>query len=105
MSNPAYLVVFILGSGQGEKLFAWHLGRAGRKVAVVEGRWVGGSCPARGLPAVKNEFWSAHVAPLVRNAAHFGTLVDGARTDMRAVRRGDAWSGSPECVRRVKITP
>ena len=33
----------ILGSGQGGKLLAWHLGRAGQRVAVVERQWVGGS--------------------------------------------------------------
>jgi len=36
----------ILGSGQGGKQLPWHLGRAGKKVATVERRWVGGSCPA-----------------------------------------------------------
>ena len=38
--------VVILGSGQGGKRLAWHLGRLGKKVAVVERQWVGGSCPA-----------------------------------------------------------
>src|SRR5271163_3515784 len=79
--------VIILGSGQGGKQLAWHLGRSGKKVAVVERQWVGGSCPAVACMPSKNELWSARVAHLVRNAARFGTLVDGARTDMRAVRR------------------
>jgi pyruvate/2-oxoglutarate dehydrogenase complex dihydrolipoamide dehydrogenase (E3) component len=38
--------VVILGSGQGGKQLAWHLGRSGKKVVAVERRWVGGSCPA-----------------------------------------------------------
>jgi pyruvate/2-oxoglutarate dehydrogenase complex dihydrolipoamide dehydrogenase (E3) component len=79
--------VVILGSGQGGKLLAWHLGRSGKKVAVVERRWVGGSCPAVACLPSKNEIWSARVANLVRNAAHFGTRVEAVKTDMCAVRR------------------
>jgi pyruvate/2-oxoglutarate dehydrogenase complex dihydrolipoamide dehydrogenase (E3) component len=79
--------VVILGSGQGGKLLAWHLGRSGKKVAVVERRWVGGSCPAVACLPTKNELWSARVAHLVRNAGRFGTLADGVRIDMAQVRR------------------
>jgi pyruvate/2-oxoglutarate dehydrogenase complex dihydrolipoamide dehydrogenase (E3) component len=86
MSRPEHFDVVILGSGQGGKLLAWHLGQSGRKVAVVERRWVGGSCPAVACLPSKNELWSARVAYLVRNAGRFGTLVDGVRTDMLKVR-------------------
>jgi pyruvate/2-oxoglutarate dehydrogenase complex dihydrolipoamide dehydrogenase (E3) component len=87
MSQPETFDVVILGSGQGGKHLAWHLGRSGRKVAVVERRWVGGSCPAVACLPSKNELWSARVAHLVRNADHFGTIVDAASTDMARVRR------------------
>ena len=79
--------VVILGSGQGGKHLAWHLGQSGKRIAVVERRWVGGSCPAVACLPSKNEIWSARVAHLVRNAASFGTIVDGVRTDMAKVRR------------------
>jgi pyruvate/2-oxoglutarate dehydrogenase complex dihydrolipoamide dehydrogenase (E3) component len=87
MPQPETFDVVILGSGQGGKLLAWQLGRSGKKVAVVERRWVGGSCPAVACLPSKNELWSARVAHLVRNAARFGTFADGIRTDMGAVRR------------------
>ncbi len=87
MSQPEILDVVILGSGQGGKQLAWHLGRSGKKVAVVERRWVGGSCPAVACLPSKNELWSARVAHLVRNAARFGTIADGVTTDMSKVRR------------------
>lgn len=87
MSKYETLDVVVLGSGQGGKRLAWHLGRSGKKVAVVERRWIGGSCPAVACLPSKNELWSARVAHFVRHAAGFGTIVDGVRTDMARVRR------------------
>lgn len=78
--------VVILGSGQGGKKLAWHLGRSGKRVAVVERRWVGGSCPAVACLPSKNELWSARIAHFVRNSAQFGTLTDAVRTNMDKVR-------------------
>lgn len=86
MSQAEHFDAVILGSGQGGKLLAWHLGHSGKKVAVVERRWVGGSCPAVACLPSKNEIWSARIAHLVRNAGQFGTVADAARTDMRKVR-------------------
>src|ERR1700748_3952460 len=86
MSRAEQFDTVVLGSGQGGKLLAWHLGGSGKKVAVVERRWVGGACPAVACLPSKNELWSARVAHLVRNAAQFGTLTDSVRTDMRKVR-------------------
>ena len=87
MSQSETFDVVILGSGQGGKQLAWHLGRSGKKVAVVERQWVGGSCPAVACLPSKNELWSARVAHVVQNAAGFGTIVDGVRIDMARVRR------------------
>src|SRR5579871_3915670 len=79
--------VVVLGSGQGGKRLAWHLARSGKRVATVERRWVGGSCPAVACLPSKNEIWSARVAYLTKNAAAYGTIVDTVRTDMARVRR------------------
>ena len=86
MPQSEHFDVVVLGSGQGGKLLAWNLARSGKKVAVVERRWVGGSCPAVACMPSKNELWSARVAHIVRNAAEFGTLIGEVRTDMRKVR-------------------
>ncbi|MET1026039.1 MAG: FAD-dependent oxidoreductase [Dongiaceae bacterium] len=85
MSQFETFDVVILGSGQGGKQLAWHLGRSGKRVAVVERQWIGGSCPAVACLPSKNEIWGARVAHLVRQAAHFGILVDGVKTDMARV--------------------
>jgi pyruvate/2-oxoglutarate dehydrogenase complex dihydrolipoamide dehydrogenase (E3) component len=87
MSESETFDIVILGSGQGGKRLAWHLGRSGKKVIVVERRWVGGSCPAVACLPSKNELWSARVAHFARHAASFGTIVEGVRTDMARVRR------------------
>jgi pyruvate/2-oxoglutarate dehydrogenase complex dihydrolipoamide dehydrogenase (E3) component len=86
MPQTEHVDVIILGSGQGGKLLAWHLGHSGKKIAVVERRWIGGSCPAVACLPSKNELWSARVAHLVQNAAQFGTMVTTVKTDMRKVR-------------------
>jgi pyruvate/2-oxoglutarate dehydrogenase complex dihydrolipoamide dehydrogenase (E3) component len=87
MPQSEHFDVVILGSGQGGKHLAWDLARSGKRVAVVERRWVGGSCPAVACMPSKNELWSARVAHVVRQAAEFGTLVGDVRTDMRRVLR------------------
>jgi pyruvate/2-oxoglutarate dehydrogenase complex dihydrolipoamide dehydrogenase (E3) component len=87
MSQSEDYDVLILGSGQGGKLLAWHLARSGQRVAVIERRWVGGSCPAVACLPSKNEIWSARVAHLARHAARFGTETGSIATDMAKVRR------------------
>jgi pyruvate/2-oxoglutarate dehydrogenase complex dihydrolipoamide dehydrogenase (E3) component len=62
MSQPERFEILILGSGAGGKLLAWHMARSGRKTAVVERRYIGGSCPNINCLPSKNEIWSARVA-------------------------------------------
>ncbi|CAB3799415.1 putative pyridine nucleotide-disulfide oxidoreductase RclA [Paraburkholderia ultramafica] len=86
MSEVEHFDTLILGSGQGGKLLAWHLGRSGQRVAVVERQWVGGSCPAVACLPSKNEIWSARVAHLARHAAEFGSVTGPVAIDMAKVR-------------------
>ena len=64
----------VIGSGEGGKYLAWHLAQSGQKTAVVERRWIGGSCPNTNCLPSKNEIWSAKVANLVYHASKFGTM-------------------------------
>ena len=80
--------VLILGSGFGGKLLAWHMARSGRRTAVVERRWIGGSCPNIACLPSKNEIWSARIAHQTRHAGQFGTIITGSvTTDMAKVRQ------------------
>ena len=82
MAQTERVDVLIIGSGESGKWLAWHLAERRNRTAVVERRWIGGSCPNINCLPSKNEIGSAKVADLVRHAAAFGTDVTGARTDM-----------------------
>jgi pyruvate/2-oxoglutarate dehydrogenase complex dihydrolipoamide dehydrogenase (E3) component len=87
MSQPLPYEDVVLGSGAGGKLLAWHLARSGRRVTVVERRWIGGSCPNINCLPSKNEVWSAKVADLLHHAAQFGIVTGSVAVDMGRVRQ------------------
>ncbi|HEX3952703.1 MAG TPA: FAD-dependent oxidoreductase [Stellaceae bacterium] len=87
MSQSEQVEILILGSGQGGKLLAWEMARSGRRTAVIERRWIGGSCPNVACMPSKNEIWSARVTHLVREAGWFGIETGPVKIDMAAVRR------------------
>lgn len=84
MSSNLYDVL-VIGSGEGGKFLAWHLARSGRKVAVIERKLIGGSCPNTNCLPSKNEIWSAKVADLTHHAEAFGSITGAVATDMRKV--------------------
>ncbi len=86
MSLPERFEALVLGSGAGGKLLAWHLARSGRRTAVVERRWIGGSCPNINCMPSKNEIWSAKVAHLMHHALQFGAVTGPVSIDMATVR-------------------
>ena len=87
MAAPERFEILILGSGAGGKLLAWHMARSGRRTAVVERQWIGGSCPNVNCMPSKNELGSAHVAHVARHAAEFGTKTGRVAIDMVTVRQ------------------
>lgn len=61
--------------------------RAGRRTAVVERRWIGGSCPNIACLPSKNEIRSAEAAHLARDGAEFGVTTGPIKVDMAKVRQ------------------
>jgi len=87
MPQSEKLDVLVLGSGTGGKLIAWYMAQSGRRTAVVERRWIGGSCPNVACMPSKNEISSAKVAQLARDGGSYGTVTGPIAVDMAAVRR------------------
>ena len=87
MPQPERCEILVLGSGNGGMFLAWHMARSGRRTAVVERRWIGGSCPNINCLPSKNEIWSAKVADLVHHAASFGAMTGSVAIDMAKVRQ------------------
>jgi pyruvate/2-oxoglutarate dehydrogenase complex dihydrolipoamide dehydrogenase (E3) component len=85
MTGQEHFEALVIGSGEGGKYLAWHLARGGQRTAVVERRWIGGSCPNINCLPSKNEIWSAKVAELTRHAAAFGIATGTVAVDMRGV--------------------
>ena len=79
--------VVVLGSGQGGQLIAWHLAQTGKRAALVERRWIGGSCPNIACMPSKTEIWSARLAHLARHGESFGVVTGPVVTDMETVLR------------------
>jgi choline dehydrogenase-like flavoprotein len=83
VSQAEHYEVLILGSGAGGKLLAWHMARSGRKSAVVERRYIGGSCPNIRLAA-------RSLADLIRSQSACCPRRDAANL-RNLVRAGRLW--------------
>lgn len=78
--------LLILGSGAGSKLLAWTFAGQGQRVAVVERKYVGGSCPNIACLPSKNVIHTAQFAHNVRRSEEFGISIDRFHVNMPAVR-------------------
>jgi pyruvate/2-oxoglutarate dehydrogenase complex dihydrolipoamide dehydrogenase (E3) component len=65
----------VLGSGEAGKSMAWHLGSTGKRVVVVEQRYVGGSCPNIACLPSKNFVHAASIAHTVATSEVPGTRI------------------------------
>ena len=85
MDTQQYEIV-IVGTGEGSKFLAWTLARQGRRVAVIERKYIGGSCPNIACLPSKNVIHSAKVASYFRRSEEFGISKNDFKIDMSAVR-------------------
>jgi pyruvate/2-oxoglutarate dehydrogenase complex dihydrolipoamide dehydrogenase (E3) component len=86
MSHPEEYDLVVLGSGAPGKLLAWTLASQGKRAAVIERRYVGGSCPNVACLPSKNIIHGAKVADYVRRGGEFGIVASDWKVDMAAVR-------------------
>jgi len=77
--------VLVLGSGAAGKLMAWTMAKEGRRTAVVERKYIGGSCPNIACLPSKNIIHTAKVASLVARHREFGIETGPVSIDMAGV--------------------
>jgi pyruvate/2-oxoglutarate dehydrogenase complex dihydrolipoamide dehydrogenase (E3) component len=77
----------VIGSGEGGKLIAWKLARAGQSTIVVERAMIGGACPNVACLPSKNVIHSAKAAALADPRTGLGVLQGNLQVDMPAVAR------------------
>ena len=76
----------ILGGGTGSTIAAWTFAGEGKSVAVVDRKYIGGSCPNIACLPSKNIIHSAKVVDYFRRRKEFGINHDGFRIEMSGVR-------------------
>jgi pyruvate/2-oxoglutarate dehydrogenase complex dihydrolipoamide dehydrogenase (E3) component len=79
--------VIIIGSGQAGSPLARKMAKAGKKVAIIEKRWVGGTCVNDGCTPTKAMVASARAAYLAGRCNNLGVHIDGYRVDMPQIKK------------------
>src|SRR5438105_12579459 len=85
--EPERFDAIVLGTGQAGKPLALDLAGAGRRTAVVEREYVGGTCINVGCTPTKTMVASARVAYLARRAADYGVRCGPVQVEMTKVRQ------------------
>jgi hypothetical protein len=84
--KPEEFDLVILGGGTGSTIAAWTFAAEGKCVAVVERKYIGGSCPNIACLPSKNIIHSAKIASYFRRGEEFGITHNGFTIDMSGVR-------------------
>ena len=77
----------IIGSGQAANPLAKKLAAAGWRTALIEKKWIGGTCINTGCTPSKTAIASGRVAYLTKRSADFGIRTTGWSVDMETVVR------------------
>src|SRR5882672_11181048 len=85
-SQPEEFDLVIFGGGTGSTVAAWTFAGEGKRVAVVDRKYIGGSCPNIACLPSKNIIHSAKVASYFRRSKEFGITHEGFAINMADVR-------------------
>ncbi|MFZ0498235.1 MAG: mercuric reductase [Steroidobacteraceae bacterium] len=77
--------ILVIGSGEAGKHLTWNMAQAGHRTAVVERKYIGGSCPNIACLPSKNVIRSAKANWFARHGAEYGIQTGPVSTDMRGV--------------------
>src|SRR5438477_3689050 len=85
-SQPEEFDLVIFGGGTGSTVAAWTFAAEGKRVAVIDRKYIGGSCPNIACLPSKNIIHSAKIASYVRRSKEFGIAHNGFTIEMSGVR-------------------
>jgi len=85
-TNTEEYDLVILGGGTGSTIAAWTFAKQGQRVAAIDRKYIGGSCPNIACLPSKNIIHSAKVASYFRRSEEFGIAKRDFTVDMSAVR-------------------
>src|SRR5215470_9441514 len=77
--------ILVIGSGEAGKHLTWTMAQAGHRTAVVERKYIGGSCPNIACLPSKNVIRSAKANWFARHGTEYGIQGGPVSTDMRGV--------------------
>src|ERR1700743_2187948 len=77
----------IIGAGQAGGPLSKKLTKAGKKVALIEKRWVGGTCVNDGCTPTKTWVASARAAYMAQKSGHVGGTAKNVKIDMRQIKK------------------
>lgn len=79
--------VIIIGAGQAGSPLARKMGKAGKKTAIIEKRWIGGTCVNDGCTPTKTWVASARAAYLAGRCNNLGVHIDGYSINMPQIKK------------------
>jgi pyruvate/2-oxoglutarate dehydrogenase complex dihydrolipoamide dehydrogenase (E3) component len=77
--------ILVIGSGEAGKHLTWNTAQAGHRTAVVERKYIGGSCPNIACLPSKNVIRSAKANWFARHGTEYGIQTGPVSTDMKGV--------------------
>jgi len=85
--KPKQYDAIVIGAGQAGLPLAKKLAAAGKKTALIERRWVGGTCINDGCTPTKTWVASAKAAYMAANSAALGVNIKRFKVDMGVIKK------------------
>src|SRR5476649_557268 len=77
----------VIGAGQAGGPLAKKLALSGKKTALIEKRWIGGTCVNDGCTPTKTMVASAKMAYMAGNSQHLGVKIKGFSVDLPKIKK------------------
>lgn len=87
MTQESFYDIVILGGGPGGYVAAIRASQAGKSVAIIEAKWMGGTCLNVGCIPTKALLASAEVLHKVKQSHEFGVIVSDYSIDFKKMKQ------------------